>query len=196
MVSGCGTPGENAPTTMPSEPFTASDSADPSGTAEGGDRPIAGEDVLQITIVGERNEQTTFPVTASGYIQFPYLDMVKVAGMTAPEVKRMLEKRLVQEGYFTNPQVLVTVAYHEQYVKVLGAVRQPGLVVLKGDRKMDILDVISAAGGVTPLAKNEVEYTHNGVLRKISLEDLKKAGPRERIWVHPDDIIEVKEGIW
>ena len=170
------------------------DSAQPVVNDE--DRPIAPQDVLQITLVGEQNQQTTYTVTASGYIQFPYLDLVKVEGLTATELKELLEKKLVEKEYFVQPQVLVTVNYHERYVKVLGAVNRPGLVPLKGDRKMDILDVISFAGGVNRYAKNTIEYTHNGVRRTISLEDLKKAGPNERIWVQPDDIIEVKESVF
>lgn len=169
---------------------------DPPVTPVVDERPIASHDGLQITIVGESNLKSDFVVSSAGVIQFPYLDTVKVEGLTASELKAMLEKRLVEDGYFVNPQVLVTVAYHEQYVRVLGAVNKPGPVTLKGDQKLDILDVISFAGGTSRYAKNEIEYTHNGVRRTISLESLKEAKPDERIWVSPGDIIEVKETIF
>ena len=195
LLGGCGSNPPPANSTVADPSATLDDGTPMDSTANNEDRPIAPQDVLQISIVGEKTDQTVFPVTASGYIQFPYLDLVRVEGLTPTEVKELLEKKLVENGYFVRPQVLVTVNYHERYVRVLGAVRKPGLVPLKGDRKMDILDVISFAGGLTPYAKNTIEYTHNGVRRTISLDDLKKAGPNERIWVHPDDIIEVKESI-
>lgn len=157
------------------------------------DRKIAGEDSLIITVVGEASEARAYPVSPGGYIQFPYLDMVRVEGLTPTEVKNLIEQRLAEEGYFIQPQVLVTAAYQERFVHVLGAVGRPGLVPLTGEKKLDILDVISFAGGTTRLAKNKVEYTHNGQTQVLSLDDLKRAEPDKRIYVQPGDVIEVKE---
>lgn len=148
---------------------------------------------MTITIVGEATAAETYPVSPAGYIQFPYLDLVRVEGLTPSEVKSLIESRLVKEGYFVQPQVLVTAAYQERYVRVLGAVGRPGLVPLQGEKQLDILDVISFAGGTTRLAKDKVEYTHKGVRQVFSLEELKRADPEARIFVQPGDVIEVKE---
>ncbi|MCP5523059.1 MAG: polysaccharide export protein [Verrucomicrobiales bacterium] len=166
------------------------------GADENPDRPIAGEDTLTIKIVGEGTDATAYPVSPAGYIQFPYLDLVRVEGLTPSEIKNLIENRLIKEGYFVQPQLLVTAAYQERYAHVLGAVGRPGLVPLRGEKKLDILDVISYAGGTTRLARDKVEYTHDGVTESLSLDKLKRAGPDSRIYVQPGDVIEVKETLF
>lgn len=165
-------------------------------TAATQDRPVTVDDVLVITIVGETTPTTQYPVSAAGYIQFPYLDLVKVDGLTPTQIKELIEKRLKEEGYFVDPQVLVTANYQEQYVHVLGAVARPGAIPFRGEGKMDILDAISFAGGTTRLAKDKVEHTHNGVRKVYSIEELKRRRPEDRVLVEPGDIIEVKESFF
>jgi len=158
------------------------------------DRKIEPGDILSITIVGETGLETEFRVSSSGEIQFPFLDVVKVAGLTPLELKRKLET-LLKKDYFVDPQVIVTVKqYRPTYVRVLGAVRNPGLVPLPGDQKFDILDVIASAGGTTRYAKSKIKYTHNGKTITIDLDDLKRS--KKRIWVQDGDIVEVEERIF
>jgi len=158
------------------------------------DRKIEPGDILSITIVGETGLETEFRVSSSGEIQFPFLDVVKVAGLTPLELKKKLET-LLKKDYFVDPQVIVTVKqYRPTYVRVLGAVRNPGLVPLPGDQKFDILDVIASAGGTTRYAKSKVKYTHNGKTVTLSLDDLKRS--KKKIWVQDGDIVEVEERIF
>jgi polysaccharide export outer membrane protein len=159
------------------------------------DRTIAPNDLLVITIVGETGLQTDFRVSASGFIQFPFLDVVEARGVTPDQLRENLRKLLIQKEYFVDPQLIVTVKeFRQDYVRVIGQVNRPGPVQLLNDKRMDILDVISFAGGTTRLAKNKVEYTHNGLTRVFSLEELKKqTDPKRKIWVEPGDIVEVRE---
>ena len=158
------------------------------------DRSIAPQDLVLISIVGEGGLQTEFRVSATGSIQFPYLGLVDIAGLTPDEVKAKLETELSKE-YFQNPEVIVTVRdFSPQYVRVFGAVNRPGLYPIGGEKKLDILDAIALASGTAITAKNEVIYTREGVRRKISLKDLEK--PENRIWVQPGDIIQVEQSIW
>lgn len=158
------------------------------------DREIAAQDLLTISIVGETGLQTDYRVSPSGSIQFPFLNLVEVAGLTPDELKAKLEQELSRE-YFQNPEVIVTVReFSPQYVRVFGAVNRPGLYPVGGDRKMDILDAIASAGGVSLTARKEVIYTHKGERQTISLKDLED--PENRIWVQPGDIIQVEQSIW
>jgi polysaccharide export outer membrane protein len=157
------------------------------------DRKIASEDLLQISIVGEQLE-TQFRVSTSGTIQYPFLGQVKVIGLTPAELRVKLRQELMKD-YFVDPQVIVTVSqYRQDFVSVLGQVNRPGPVQLTGERKMDILEVIALAGGLTRLAKEKIEYIHNGVPQTINLNDVKREkDPEKTIYVSPGDIIWVEE---
>lgn len=167
----------------------------PASDAE--DRPIAPQDLLGIVIVGEAGLPTDYRVSASGEIQFPFIGIVKVSGLTPREAARKLELELSKD-YFVKPEVLVTVKeYRLDYVIVIGQVNRPGNLPLSPEQRMDILDAIARAGGLTRLAKNEVEFIRDGKREKISLDRLKKeSDPAKKIWLRPGDILEVKEAMF
>jgi len=156
------------------------------------ERRVAANDLLFITIVGERDLQTEFRVSSAGTIQFPFLEEVSVGGLTPAELRARL-RDLLMKDYFVDPQVIVTVKdYRSEFVRVVGQVNRPGPI----PQKLDVYDIITMAGGVTPRARNSVEYTRNGVTRTLKLDDLKKeTDPAKKIWVQPGDIIEVKESV-
>lgn len=158
------------------------------------DRPIAPNDMLSISIVGERDLLTEFRVSGSGAIQFPFLGSVEVAGLNPAELGTRLQTRLA-EDYFVDPQVIVTVReYRQDLIYVFGEVNRPGPINLPSDRKIDILEAIAFANGTTRMAKNKLQHTRKGVTRTHSLDDLKRiTDPTRRIMVEPGDIIEVKE---
>lgn len=165
------------------------------GTA--GDRPIAPQDLLNIVIVGEAGLPSDYRVSASGDIQFPFLGLVHAAGLTPRELARHLEQELSKD-YFVKPEVLVSVKeYRVDYVIVIGQVNRPGNLPLSPEQRMDILDAIARAGGLTRLAKKEVEFIRDGKREKFSLDRLKKeSDPAKKIWLQPGDILEVKESVF
>ena len=160
------------------------------------ERRVAANDLLFITIVGERDLQTEFRVSSAGTIQFPFLDEVSVGVLTPAELRARL-RDLLMKDYFVDPQVIVTVKdYRSEFVRVVGQVNRPGPIPHTGEQKLDVYDIITMAGGVTPRARNSVEYTRNGVTRTLKLDDLKKeTDPAKKTWVQPGDIIEVKESV-
>jgi len=160
------------------------------------ERKVAANDLLFITIVGERDLQTEFRVSSSGTIQYPFIDEIEVAGLTPAEIRTRLREILMKD-YFVDPQVVVTVKdYRSEFVRVIGQVNRPGPIQLTGEQKMDVIDVITLAGGTTIRARNAVEYTRNGVTRTLKLDELKKeTDPSKKIWVQPGDIIDVKESV-
>lgn len=170
---------------------------DESPGAAGGDRRIAPQDVLSIIIVGETGLPSEYRVSASGEIQFPFIGVVPVNGLTPRELGRKLEEMLSKD-YFVKPEVLVTVKeYRQEFVIVIGQVNRPGNLPLSPEQRMDILDAIARAGGVTRLAKNEVEFTRDGKRERFSLDKLKReSDPAKKIWLRPGDILEVKEAVF
>lgn len=130
-------------------------------------------DELQVLVYGEASLSGTFPVTEAGALNYPLLGAVPVRGLTANEVKALLEARLTP-GYLVNPNVTVWVAsYRSQPVQVLGDVARPGLYFLRGPTS--VLDILSEAGGVNHGGANEVRLNHGGAegaLTVLSYDEL------------------------
>lgn len=165
--------------------------------AAGTDRRISAQDVLSIVIVGETGLPSDYRVSASGEIQFPYLDVVQVKGMTPRELDLKLEELLAKD-YFVSPEVLVSVReYRQEFVIVIGAVNRPGNIPLTAEQKMDILDAIAFSGGTTRSAKNSVEFTRAGKRTVFSIDKLKsESDPSRKVLLQPGDILEVKESVF
>jgi polysaccharide export outer membrane protein len=80
---------------------------------------------------------------------------VKVAGLTPTEIAQKLTSLYRDEGYLTNPQIMVTVQeYRNQKVAVSGAVSKPDYYPLIGPRTL--LEVLGMAGGLSPAAGDTV----------------------------------------
>lgn len=162
------------------------------------DRKIDAQDVLTIYIVGEKDLPLEYPVTSTGTIQFPFVDTVDVKGKTPSQVAADLKEALGKD-YFVDPQVFVIVKqYRKQYVRVMGQVYKPGLIDLPSEQKFDILDAVAAAGGLNNLAnKDNITLTRKGKTQKLSLSKLKEiVDPAKKVWLEPDDIIEVGQSFF
>ena len=166
-------------------------------TRGSGDRKIAPQDVLNIVIVGEAGLPSDYRVSASGTIQFPFLDVVEVKGLTTRDLDLKLEEMLTKD-YFVSPEVLVSVKeYRPEFVIVIGSVNRPGNIPLSAEQKMDILDAIAFAGGTTRSAKNQVEFTRDGKRVVYSIDKLKgESDPNRKVLLQPGDILEVKESVF
>jgi len=107
-------------------------------------------------------------VGAQGEIILPYLGVVKVAGMTPPEVALYLEKELKDKGILVDPQVSVSlVASPTRVITVIGEVQKPAPVPAFGTLRL--LDVISACGGLTPLASHTITVRRPGDPQPITV---------------------------
>jgi polysaccharide export outer membrane protein len=162
------------------------------------DRKIAPQDVLTIIIVGEKDLPVDFPVSASGTILFPFLETMEVKDKTPAEVAAMLKEALGKD-YFVDPQVHVSVKlYRKEFVRVIGQVTRAGLVELPSEQRFDLLDALAAAGGLTNLAnKNKISITRKGKTETYSLNQLKDIKDQaKRVWVEPDDLVEVPQTVF
>jgi polysaccharide export outer membrane protein len=131
----------------------------PTGAAQGQPDYVVGfQDVLKITMLGEPDLARVVPVDADGTFDYPYVGRVKAASLTLREIKALIEKKLIDGGYYVSPQVSVEVTkYRSQNVYVLGEVRVPGQYALMGS--MTVLQVLAAAGSPTSAAAGYVMIT-------------------------------------
>jgi polysaccharide export outer membrane protein len=120
-----------------------------------GDYAIGASDVLTIQVFDQPDLGGKYTVEADGTFSFPLIGRVKAGGISLRAFETQLRKRLVDEGFFRNPQVTVAVEqYRSQRVFVMGEVRQPGPVALTGG--MTLIEALARAGSTLPTASGEV----------------------------------------
>lgn len=119
---------------------------------------IGGGDLLEVSVLGtDFTKQVR--VDGEGDISLPMLSEVKVAGLTVHQVEQLIAKNMSDGGIFNDPQVsVVQKEYSTQGISVLGEVQKPGIYPLLGAHTL--LEAISAAGGTTLKAGNDVSILH------------------------------------
>jgi protein involved in polysaccharide export with SLBB domain len=121
------------------------------------DYPIGAGDVISVSVPAmEELRDRTARVSADGTVALPLIGTVQAGGLTEAQFRDELANRL--KDFMHQPEFEVFVKeYRSRQVAVVGALRQPGLVTLKGSRQT-ILDAISEAGGLSPDAGDEIIY--------------------------------------
>lgn len=93
-----------------------------------------------------------YSVDNDGFIDFPILGKIQVAGKTRWECSDIIKKMLVEQNYLSDP--VVTVEFTNFKVSVLGEVTAPGTYSIEGD-KVTILQALSLARDLTIFGKRE-----------------------------------------
>jgi polysaccharide biosynthesis/export protein len=159
--------GQVTSTPFPHDPVTVSPKTT-NGLAQGAatagklqDLHIGIGDLLQITMFGTQDFNADFRVSSSGDISLPPLGLVHVAGLSSSEAEKLIERQLVEGGFYREPRVSVfEKEYVTQGISILGEVKNPGVYPLLADRHL--LDLISQAGGLTANASRTISVTHAG----------------------------------
>lgn len=95
---------------------------------------------------------TGYVVDNEGYIDFPVLGRLNVAGMTRWELSEMVKNKLVNDGYLSD--AVVTVEFMNFKISVIGEVNSPGTYTIEGD-KVTVLQAISLARDLTIFGMRE-----------------------------------------
>lgn len=120
------------------------------GNVGGEDYHISGLDVLQISVLGLKDLDSTVQVSTSGMISLPLVKTVKAGGKTTTQLEQEIARKL-SATYLQAPQVTVFVKeYNSQRVTVDGAVIKPGIFPIQG--KMSLLQSIALAEGLNRVA--------------------------------------------
>jgi polysaccharide export outer membrane protein len=120
---------------------------------------ISAGDLLDVNVFDTVQLSGRLRVDEDGAIALPLGGDLVLSGLTAEQAGHAIEKKLLEKDILKDPHVSVTVLeYATQGVTVLGEVKNPGVYPLLGAH--GLLDLISAAGGVTPNAGKAVTVTH------------------------------------
>ncbi len=102
-------------------------------------------------------------VSNTGDVILPLVGTLHLQGLTAGDAQTLIRQKLIDGGFLKDPQVTVfVVEYATQGVAVVGEVKNPGIYPAFGSHHL--LDYISVAQGLTPLAGTTITITHAGKL--------------------------------
>lgn len=96
-----------------------------------------------------------YVVDEQGYIDFPILGKIEVAGLNRWDLQEKLRNEIVSRKLLND--MVVTVQFMNFKISILGEVKQPGSYKIEGD-KVSILEAISMAQDLTIYGKRDEVY--------------------------------------
>jgi polysaccharide export outer membrane protein len=132
-------------------------------------------------------------VSREGFIWLPMIGQIHIAGLTTSEAQGAIAGKYKDGQFLKNPQVSVNITdYASEGVSVLGEVTKPGIYPIVTARTL--LDMISTAGGLTPMGGSHVTVTHRASPGEPINVEL--GSPQQTMAIMPGDTIVVaKTGI-
>lgn len=108
----------------------------------GGDpTSITGQEALQ-----------TYLVSKDGYIDFPVLGRIEVAGKTKAEVEELIKSRIYPEYITEEP--IITIRLTNFKVSVMGEVMRPGVLTFENEQA-NLLEALTMAGDLTIFGRRD-----------------------------------------
>ena len=132
-----------------------------------------------------------YTVSSTGYIQFPYTGLLKVAGLTELQARNLIVNS--SGKYIQDPQITVRVlGFRSKRIFVDGAVTTPGTVAIN-DVPMTLLEGINRAGGILPTGdRSAVFVIREGRRTRVNLPALIDRGQDlNQVMLKPGDIVRV-----
>jgi polysaccharide export outer membrane protein len=131
------------------------------GFGSGAAGPIGAGDLLEMSVFDTPELTGKLRVSNTGDILLPLVGSLHVQGMKAEEAQNLIRQKFITGGFVKDPQVTLFIAeYATQGVSVVGEVKNPGVYPAFGSHHL--LDYISLAQGLTPLAGSRITITHVG----------------------------------
>jgi polysaccharide biosynthesis/export protein len=177
------------------------------------DTPIGSGDLLHIDVFDVPELSRDVRVSDVGDISYPLIpNKIQAAGLTTFLLEERMSQLLIQNGLVSHPQVSVFIKDQQsQPVSVVGAVVKP--MVFQVMRPTTLLEILTAAGGITDNAGNVVIVTradHPAVGKSVTapgapdlesqtvtirLQDLLESGnPAFNIQIFGGDIVSIPAG--
>jgi polysaccharide export outer membrane protein len=144
-----------------------------------------------ISVTEQSADLVSYTVDGDGAIQLPYVGRIFVAGKTLAMITTEVEKEL--KGYVTD--AAVTVKMINNYVSLLGEVKQPGRYPIYKER-MNIFQALAMAGDLGDYSNRQkiqlIRQTPDGnIVKEFSVND-KSIMASEFFYVMPNDVIYAK----
>lgn len=148
-----------------------------------------------------------FRIDLDSTIDLPLLGVIRAADLTLGQIRTAIAAKM--KKYIKDPQVTVTISeFHSQPVSILGAVNEPGVHQLEGNKTLfavlslakglrpDAGDCINITRektrGAIPLPSGHLDSTEQFYTAEVSARSVMEAkSPQENIQVMPNDVISV-----
>lgn len=136
-----------------------------------------------------------YTVSPEGYINFPVLGKLHVAGMSRTEVAEYIEHELISKELVKDP--VVTVEFVNTGVSIIGEVMRPGRYDFNRDR-LNIIDAIAMAGDLQPTGMREsvtvLRTDASGVQKvyKVDLTDMTSLAASPVFYLQQEDVVYVE----
>jgi polysaccharide export outer membrane protein len=131
------------------------------GFGSGAAGPIGAGDLVEMSVFDTPELSGKLRVSNTGDVILPLVGTLHLQGLTAGEAQTLIRQKFIAGGFLKDPQVTVFISeYATQNVSVVGEVHKPGIYPAFGTHRL--LDYLSLAGGLTPLAGTAIVITHSG----------------------------------
>jgi polysaccharide export outer membrane protein len=115
------------------------------------DMTLGPGDTFEVTVYEEKELSGRYRVADDGAINFPLVGAIQAGGKGPTAVAAAIQQALKDKQILRNPSVSIFVLeYASKRINVVGAVSRPGS--LPWTAGMGVVQAISVAGGLTPLA--------------------------------------------
>jgi polysaccharide export outer membrane protein len=146
------TPGQKSTAT----PATTTVDNDPKS-----DLKLGPGDLIHVTVFAMPELEQRVRISDQGNVSLALIGEVKAAGLTAEDLGREIALRLREGDFAKRPSVIVLVEeYTTEGVTVVGEVTKPGVVPIFSTH--NLLDILSAAGGLKDTASTEILIRRKG----------------------------------
>lgn len=144
-----------------------------------GDYVIGPGDTFLVTLSGTETGQYQLQVQRDGWVDFPALGPVAVAGLTFEDARRVISDRVSREKIGVRASITLDQLKSIQVV-VSGEVRNPGVYVVPS--LVSVIQLINLAGGATDVgALRRVRLLRAGEQRDIDLYEFIIGGERSDV---------------
>ena len=165
------------------------------------DIPLGAGDLIHIDVFDVPELSRDVRVDDTGDIGFPLIPgQIEAAGLTPFQLESKLQRLLVENGLVSHPNVSVFVREKlSQPVSEVGAVGHP--VVYQVVRPTTLLEVLSAAGGVSDLAGDSVMITRPVLASTNTKTDSGSSAPdtgpeEQKITIRLQDLLESGDSVY
>ncbi|MEW6989925.1 polysaccharide biosynthesis/export family protein [Colwelliaceae bacterium 6441] len=158
-----------------------------SGTVVASEYVLGPGDQISITVYNEPDLTTKVKINKSGFISFPFLDDIKVIGLSPKKLENVIKEGLLGD-YLIDPQVTVSIAQYRPFF-IHGQVKSPGGYPYQDDLTLD--KAIALAGGLA----NRASKTDWKITRIVDGKSVIIAATVVTL-VYPDDIIEIEQSFF
>ncbi|MDO5428791.1 polysaccharide biosynthesis/export family protein [Parabacteroides sp.] len=148
------------------------------------------------SITNNNNMQQTalFTVSPSGFINYPVIGEIYIAGLNRQEVAQLIQKELISQNLLKDP--VVTVEFMNTTVSVLGDVSHPGEYPIDRD-DLNVIQAISKAGdlNITGLRENVLvvrKKDEKNIAYRLDLTNAQSLFQSPAFYLRQNDIVYVE----